>query len=91
MMGHLRSYRNMSVRRAVVRLSLYFLFAAPSGHKLFSDFGKLWIRHDRARCTLALLILEALGAKYVIFVTARRNRISTLTEFCEVLVLLPQN
>jgi len=33
---------------------------------------------------LALLILEALGVKYVIFVTARRNRISTLTEFCEV-------
>lgn len=33
---------------------------------------------------LALLILEALGAKYVIFVTDRRNRISALTEFCEV-------
>jgi len=33
---------------------------------------------------LALLILEALGAKYVIFVMARRNRISALTEFCEV-------
>lgn len=36
------------------------------------------------------LILGALGAKYVIFVTARRNRISTLTEFCKVTPAFPK-
>lgn len=65
-------------------LFLYFLFVALPDYKLFSDSGKLWIRLDRGSMYPALLILEALGAKYVIFVMAWRNRISTLTEFCEV-------